>query len=67
MRNTSNVHGGHALSRFLVAYLTLILGVLMLMHVLQPARDGAASSSRSPVHQDRQSTTEQAAAALRAG
>jgi hypothetical protein len=63
MRSTSNAHGGQALSRFLIAYLTLILGVLMLVHVLQPVRDGAGSSSRSPVHQDRQSTAKQAAVA----
>jgi hypothetical protein len=40
-----NAYGG--LSRFLIAYLALLLGVLMLVHLLQPDREGLARSSRS--------------------
>lgn len=42
------------LSWFLIVYLLTLLGVLLLVHVLQPERQGSGSSSRSPVHQDRQ-------------
>ncbi|HEX5957134.1 MAG TPA: hypothetical protein VFY92_00570 [Hyphomicrobiaceae bacterium] len=57
-------YAGRGLSGFLVSYLLLLLGVLMLVHVLQPAADGVAgSSSRSPVHQDRHGPAKQAAGA----
>jgi hypothetical protein len=62
MRKHSGTYGGRELSWFLIAYLTLLLGVLMLVHVLQPERDGPGSSSRSPVHQERQTTAKQAMA-----
>jgi hypothetical protein len=39
---------------FLFGYLLVLFGVLLLIHVLQPQRDGPLSSSRSPVHQERQ-------------
>jgi len=42
------------LSLFLIAYLLTLLSVLLLVHLLQPEREGLGSSSRSPVHQDRQ-------------
>jgi hypothetical protein len=42
------------LSWFLIAYLLMLLGVLLLVHVLQPEREGSVSSSRSPIHQERQ-------------
>jgi hypothetical protein len=45
----------HELSWFLIAYLSMLLSVLMLVHLLQPEREGPGSSSRSPVHQERQS------------
>jgi len=44
------------LSFFLIAYLLGLLGVLLLVHLLQPEREGSGSSSKSPVHQDRQKT-----------
>jgi hypothetical protein len=44
----------HELSRFLISYLLALLGILLLVHVLQPEREGSATSSRSPVHQERQ-------------
>jgi hypothetical protein len=56
MRRHSNTHVGHELSRFLVAYLLTFLSVLILVHVLQPAREGPATSSRSPLHRERQTT-----------
>jgi hypothetical protein len=45
----------HELSSFLIVYLLMLLSVLILVHVLQPEREGAGSSSRSPVHKERQS------------
>jgi hypothetical protein len=45
------------LSWFLVAYLTVLLGVLLAVHVLPPAWDGPGSASRSPVHQERHKAT----------
>jgi hypothetical protein len=45
---------GTGLSWFLIPYLVLLLGVLMLVHVLQPDRGGSASSSRSPTHHQQQ-------------
>ena len=44
----------HELSWFLIAYLLMLLGILMLVHLLQPERSGPGSSSRSPAHQERQ-------------
>jgi len=41
------------LSWFLIVYLLTLLSVLLLVHLLQPEREGSGSSSRSPVHQDR--------------
>jgi hypothetical protein len=54
MRTHPNAHGGRGLSRFLVAYLLMLLSGLMLVHVLQPERQEMGSSSRSPTHQARQ-------------
>ena len=54
MQKHLTAHVGHGLSRFLIAYLLALLSVLMLVHALQPEREGAGSSSRSPVHQERQ-------------
>ena len=59
MQKHTSTYGGHELSRFLIAYLMMILGVLMLVHVLQPEREGPGSSSRSPVHQERQKAAKQ--------
>lgn len=53
MQKHSGAPVGHELSRFLIVYLLMLLGVLMLMHILQPA-GGSGSSSRSPVQQARQ-------------
>jgi hypothetical protein len=61
MLQHSKTHVGHGLSRFLVIYLVALFGVLMLVHAMQPQREGPGSSSRSPVHQDRQGTAKQAA------
>ena len=44
------------LSWFLIVYLLTLLGVLLLVHLLQPEREGPGSSSRSPIHQDRQNS-----------
>jgi hypothetical protein len=41
------------LSWFLIAYLTMLLGVLLAVHVL-PAWGGEGSALRSPAHQERQ-------------
>jgi hypothetical protein len=60
MRKPTNGHAGHKLSRFLLAYLALLLSALMLAHVLQPEREGTDSSSRSPVHQGRQKAAKEA-------
>lgn len=54
MRQHSNPNPGRELSWFLVAYLMTLLSVLLLVHVLQPEREGPGSSSRSPIHQERQ-------------
>jgi hypothetical protein len=48
---------GHGLSRFLVTYLVMLFGALMLVHALQAQGTDAGGSSRSPVHQDRQRST----------
>ena len=45
------------LSWFLIAYLTMLLGVLLGVHLLQPVSEGPGSVSRSPVHQERQKAT----------
>jgi hypothetical protein len=50
------------LSWFLVAYLTVLLGALLGVHLLQPAPDGAGSASQSPAHQDRQKAAAEAVA-----
>jgi hypothetical protein len=42
-----------ALSRLLIVYLLTLLSVLLLVHVLQPAREAGLSPSQSSVHQDR--------------
>jgi len=42
------------LSAFLIVYLLTLLGALLLVHLLQPARETSDSSSKSPVHQERQ-------------
>jgi hypothetical protein len=47
---------GHELSRFLAAYLLMLVTVLVLVHVMQPVREAPVSPSRAPVHQDRQRT-----------
>jgi hypothetical protein len=43
MRNPSIAYGGSGLSRFLIGYLLMLLGTLMLVHVLQPQREGGSS------------------------
>ena len=64
MRKPSKAPVGYGLSRFLVTYLVALFGVLMLVHAMQPQRVAPASSSRSPVHQERQGTAKQAATNL---
>jgi hypothetical protein len=56
-RRKGDLQGG--LSWFLVAYLTMLLGVLLAVHALQPAWDGPGSASRSPVHRERQKAAKQ--------
>jgi hypothetical protein len=51
------------LSWFLIVYMTMLVGALLGVHALQPSGGGAGTSSRSPVHQERLSTTKQTAAA----
>jgi hypothetical protein len=41
--------------RFLILYLGVMFGALLLVHVLQPEREGG-SSSRSPGHQEQRAT-----------
>jgi hypothetical protein len=53
---------GRGLSWFLISYLLLLFSVLLAMHALQPEREGPGSSSRSPVHQERQKAAKQAVA-----
>lgn len=48
------------LSWFLVVYLLALLGILLAVHVLQPAWEVRGSASRSPIHQDRLKTAKQA-------
>jgi hypothetical protein len=55
MQKHSGAPVGNELSRFLIVYLLMLLGILMLMHILQPAGHVSGSSSRSPVQQERQS------------
>ena len=50
------------LSWFLIAYLLMLLSVLLAVHMLQPERSGPGSSSRSPVHKERQTTATPAGA-----
>jgi hypothetical protein len=45
---------GRGLSWFLISYLLLLFSVLLALHELQPAWEGPASSSRSPIHQEQQ-------------
>ena len=52
------------LSWFLVAYLAMLLSILLGVHALQPTWGGVGTSSRSPVHQERQTTTKQTANAV---
>jgi putative Mn2+ efflux pump MntP len=54
MRHDLKIDIQHELSWFLIAYLLTLLGILMLVHALQPERERSESSSRSPVHQERQ-------------
>jgi hypothetical protein len=42
----------HELSWFLIAYLLVFLSILMLIHLIQPDREGPRSLARSPVHQE---------------
>jgi hypothetical protein len=42
-----------ALSRLLIVYLVTLHSILLLVHVLQPAREGGLSPLQSPAHQDR--------------
>jgi len=42
------------LSLFIIIYVLTLLSLLLLVHFLQPEREGTGSSSRSPIHQERQ-------------
>jgi len=42
------------LSWLLIVYVLMLFSVLVLVHALQPEREGPSTSSRSPVHQERQ-------------
>jgi hypothetical protein len=57
MRKHTSAYGRHELSRFLIAYLMMLISVLLLVHALQPEREGPGTSSRSPVHQERHKAT----------
>jgi hypothetical protein len=63
MRHQATTAPGRGLSWFLISYLLMLFSVLLAVHELQPPREGPASSSRSPVHQERQKATKQSATA----
>jgi hypothetical protein len=46
MLRASRAHGAPGLSRFLIGYLLMLVSILMLIHVLQPDREGTRSFSR---------------------
>jgi hypothetical protein len=60
MREQAGTAPGRGLSWFLISYLLMLFSVLILVHGLQPEGDRSGSSSRSPVHQERQKTSRQA-------
>ena len=60
MREQASTAPGRGLSWFLISYLLMLFSVLILVHGLQPKGERPGSSSRSPVHQERQKTTRQA-------
>ena len=49
------------LSWFLVVYLTMLLGILLAVHMLQPAWGGPGSASRTPPRQERPKAAKQTA------
>jgi hypothetical protein len=57
MREQASTAPGRGLSWFLISYLLMLFSVLILVHGLQPEGERPGSSSRSPVHQERQKTT----------
>lgn len=46
LREASSANGAPGVSRFLIGYLLMLFSLLMLIHVLQPDREGAHSSAR---------------------
>jgi hypothetical protein len=46
MLRASRAHGAPGLSRFLIGYLLMLVSFLMLIHVLQPDREGTRPFSR---------------------
>jgi hypothetical protein len=64
MRQQRKADLQHGLSWLLVAYLAMLLSILLGIHALQPTGGGAGTSSRSPAHQERQTTTKQTANAV---
>jgi hypothetical protein len=56
----SDMQGG--LSWFLVAYLVMLLGVLLGVHVLQPAAEHPAGATKSPARPERAAQVKQAIA-----
>jgi hypothetical protein len=53
MRHNGRSELQHELSWFLVAYLTMLLGVLLGVHLLPFVSEGPAGTSQSPTQQER--------------
>ena len=60
MRHDGKSELQRELSWFLVGYLTMLLGVLLGVHLLQVVSEGPAGTSQSPTHQERVKMSNQA-------
>jgi hypothetical protein len=60
MRHDGKSELQRELSWFLVAYLTMLLGVLLGVHLLQVVSEAPAGTSQSPTHQEQVKMSSQA-------
>lgn len=60
MRHDGKSEIQQELSWFLIAYLMMLLGVLLGVHLLQAGWERPGGASRAPAHQDRQIASKQA-------